>query len=131
MNPGIALVLSLIVVSCSWSFLHAATLSNPEPTHTANAALFDMHLVAIAWMYVVVMMAVAEAMSSQGTVFGAFITLVFYGILPLGLVLYIMATPGRKRARKAAEAAEAAQAAPASEPTPPQISIPDGPSPDR
>jgi len=131
MNPAIALVLSLIVVSSSWSCIRTATLSNPEPTHTATTALFDMHLVAIAWMYVVVMMAVVEAFSPQGTVFGAFITLVFYGILPLGLVLYIMGTPGRKRARKAAEAAEAAQAAPAAEPTQPQIPISDGPSPDR
>jgi hypothetical protein len=31
----------------------------------------DMYLVAMAWMYVVMMMAVAEALSSQGTVLGA------------------------------------------------------------
>lgn len=70
-----------------------------------------MHLVALGWIYVVMMMAVAEALSSQGTVLGAVITFVLYGLLPLGLVLYIMGTPGRKRLRAAAEAREAEQAA--------------------
>ena len=64
-----------------------------------------MHLVAIAWIYVVLMMAVAEALSSQGTVLGAVITFVLYGVLPLSVVLYIMATPARRQARRAAEAA--------------------------
>lgn len=63
-----------------------------------------MYLVAIAWLYVVVMMALAEALSTQGSVLGAIITLVLYGVLPLGLVLYIMGTPARRRARAAAEA---------------------------
>jgi hypothetical protein len=66
-----------------------------------------MHLIAIAWIYVVLMMAVAEALSSQGTVLGAVITFLFYGLLPLGLVLYIVSTPARKRARQAAEASRA------------------------
>ena len=64
-----------------------------------------MHLVAIAWIYVVLMMAVAEALSSQGTVLGAVITFVLYGVLPLSVVLYIMATPARRQARRATEAA--------------------------
>ena len=64
-----------------------------------------MHLVAIAWIYVVLMMAVAEALSSQGTVLGAVITFVLYGVLPLSVVLYIMATPARRQARRAADAA--------------------------
>jgi hypothetical protein len=71
-----------------------------------------MYLVAIAWMYVVLMMAVAEAISSQGTVVGAVITFVLYGILPLGLVMYILGTPGRKRVRKLADEAAAASALP-------------------
>ena len=62
-----------------------------------------MYLVAIAWIYVVLMMALAEALSSQGTVLGALITFVLYGLLPLSIVLYIGATPARRRARKAAE----------------------------
>jgi hypothetical protein len=68
-----------------------------------------MYLIAIAWMYVVLMMAVAEATNSNGTVLGALVTFVLYGLLPLGIVLYIFGTPGRKRARLAADAAEAAE----------------------
>jgi hypothetical protein len=75
-----------------------------------------MYLVAIAWIYVVLMMAVAEAMSPQGTVLGAFFTLLLYGALPLSIVLYLMGTPHRRRARLAAEAAEAAEAADAASP---------------
>jgi hypothetical protein len=67
-----------------------------------------MYLVAIAWAYVALMLAAAEAISPQGTLFGAFVTLILYGVLPLGLVLYILGTPGRKRRRRAAEAAELA-----------------------
>jgi hypothetical protein len=62
-----------------------------------------MYLIAIAWAYVALMMAAAEALSPQGTLFGAFITLMLYGILPLGLLLYILGTPGRRRRRRAAE----------------------------
>ena len=70
-----------------------------------------MYLVAIAWIYVVLMMAVAEATSPQGSVLGALFTFVLYGVMPLAIVLYILATPGRKRARaKAESAAESAGA---------------------
>lgn len=70
-----------------------------------------MYLVAIAWMYVVLMMALAEAMAPQGTVLGAVFTLLLYGVGPLALLLYILGTPVRKRARRAAEAAAAASLA--------------------
>ena len=70
-----------------------------------------MYIVAIAWIYVVLMMALAEALSPQGTVVGAFFTLLLYGALPLSIVLYIMATPGRRRALRAAETAADAEAA--------------------
>ncbi len=70
-----------------------------------------MYLIAIAWAYVAVMMAAAEATSPQGTLFGAFITLMLYGVLPLGLLLYILGTPGRKPRRRASQAlAPSAQA---------------------
>ncbi len=62
-----------------------------------------MYLVAIAWAYVALLMAAAEALSPQGTLFGAFVTLMLYGVLPLGLLMYILGTPGRKRRRRAAE----------------------------
>ena len=73
-----------------------------------------MILVAIAWIYVVLMMAVAEATSNQGTVLGAVFTLLLYGVLPLGIVLYVMNEPARRRARKARDAVPLADAAPAS-----------------
>ena len=65
-----------------------------------------MYLIAIAWIYVVLMMSVAEAISSQGTVLGAVVTFVLYGVMPLSILMYIMGTPGRKRARRAAESAQ-------------------------
>lgn len=68
-----------------------------------------MHIVALAWIFVVLLMALAEAVSSRGSVLGALITLVLYGLLPLAIVLYLMATPMRRRARRTAldQAAEA------------------------
>lgn len=74
-----------------------------------------MYLIPIAWLYVTLMMAVAEATNTNGTVLGALVTFVLYGLLPIGLLLYFMGTPARKRARLAAEAQEdqaRAQAAP-------------------
>lgn len=62
-----------------------------------------MYLVAIGWMYVVVMMAIVEATSANGGMLGALFTLLLYGALPLSIVLYLMATPARRRARQAAE----------------------------
>ena len=60
-----------------------------------------MFLVAIAWVYVVLMVAVVEATSPQGTVLGAVFTLLLYGLLPLGIVLYLLSSPARKRLRRA------------------------------
>ena len=69
-----------------------------------------MYLVAIAWMYVVLMMSVAEATSSNGSVLGALFTFLLYGVLPLSIVLYLLRTPGRRQARRAAQQASAAEA---------------------
>ena len=65
-----------------------------------------MYLIPIAWLYVTLMMAVAEATNTNGTVLGALVTFVLYGLLPIGLLLYFMGTPARKRARLAADAQE-------------------------
>lgn len=59
-----------------------------------------MYLVAIAWMYVVLMMTLAEGLSPQGTWLGAFFTLLLYGVAPLALVLYLLGTPMRRRAKR-------------------------------
>lgn len=63
-----------------------------------------MWIVAIAWMYVAVMMALAEATAVNGTVLGAIVTFVFYGVCPVALVMYLLSTPARRQARRAAEA---------------------------
>ena len=57
-----------------------------------------MYLIVIGWLYVTLLMALAEAFSSQGTVLGAIITFVFYGLLPMALVVYLMGTPLRRKA---------------------------------
>jgi hypothetical protein len=64
-----------------------------------------MYLVVIGWMYVVGLWAVMEATASNGTVLGALVTLVLWGLLPVSLVMYAMGTPARRRARLQAEAA--------------------------
>ena len=76
-----------------------------------------MYLVAIAWIYVVVMMALAEGLSPQGSWLGAFFTLLLYGVLPLGIVLYILGSPARRRARRAVEARSAEPPDGSGEPT--------------
>lgn len=68
-----------------------------------------MYIVVIAWLYVALMMAVAEATSPIGTVLGAVVTFVLYGVGPVSLVMYLMMTPARKKAIRAREAAELAQ----------------------
>lgn len=67
-----------------------------------------MYLVVIAWIYVVLMMSVAEATNTNGTVLGAVVTFFLYGVGPAALVAYLMATPARKRAIKKREADELA-----------------------
>ncbi len=60
-------------------------------------------LVVIAWLYVTVMMAVAEATAVNGTVLGAIVTFVLYGLLPVSIIIYVFSTPVRKRMRRARE----------------------------
>ena len=84
-----------------------------------------MYIIPLAWLYVALMMAVAEATNTNGTVLGGLITFVLYGLGPVLLVLYLMGSPARRkliRAIKVSEvtevsvAAEAPDVAPASAP---------------
>lgn len=59
-----------------------------------------MYIVAIAWIYVVLMMSITEE-----SIIAGLMTFALYGILPLTIILYIMSSPQRKRQRKANEAA--------------------------
>ena len=67
-----------------------------------------MQIVAIGWAYVVLMMVLAEALGPGGSVLGALVTLLLYGVLPIAIVLYVGGARGRARARHQAEAAERA-----------------------
>lgn len=60
-----------------------------------------MYIVAIAWLYVVLMMSLTEQSWIAGI--GTF---VFYGVAPLSLFLWIVSTPAHRRRRKAQEAAQ-------------------------
>lgn len=55
-------------------------------------------LVAIAWIYVVLLMAMTEQSFIAG-----FMTFFLYCVIPLSIILYLMGTPQRKRRRQAAE----------------------------
>lgn len=65
-----------------------------------------MWIVAIAWMYVATMMTVAEAASPNGSVLAAIGIFFFYGLFPTALVMYLLNTPRRRKARLAQEARE-------------------------
>lgn len=69
-----------------------------------------MYLVIIAWIYVVLMMSVAEATNTTGTLLGAIVTFFLYGVGPAALAAYLMGTPARKRGIKKREAEELAAA---------------------
>lgn len=67
-----------------------------------------MYLVAIGWLYVAFMMALAEATSPSGTVIGALFTFLAYGLGPVALLMYLLGTPARKAKLRAQAAAELA-----------------------
>lgn len=59
-----------------------------------------MYIVAIAWLFVALMVAAA-----QPSILASLITLFFWGIFPLGLFLWIMGSGERRRRRALAEQA--------------------------
>ena len=56
-----------------------------------------MYLIVIGWLYVTLLMSLAEAFSTQGTVLGAIVTFLLYGLLPMSLVVYLGGTPLRRK----------------------------------
>ena len=70
-----------------------------------------MYLVVIGWLYVVLLMAVAEATAINGSILGAIVTLLMYGVGPVALVVYLMDAPRRSKAAKAREMAAVAAGA--------------------
>ncbi len=69
-----------------------------------------MYVIVIAWLYVALMMAAAEASHAKGSLVGALFTFILYGLFPVALVIYVLKTPDRKKARLAKEAQEAQEA---------------------
>ena len=61
-----------------------------------------MYIVAIAWLYVTVLMAATEASVTAGV-----LTFLCYGLLPCALFVWIFGAPQRKRNRQKAEAQSA------------------------
>ena len=57
-----------------------------------------MYIVAIAWLFVVILMGASEAMSTS--IVGGFLTFFFYGLVPLAIVLYLFGAPQRRRDRR-------------------------------
>ena len=51
-----------------------------------------MYIISIGWLYVVVLMAALER-----SWVGGILTLVFYGMVPLSILLYLYGTPERRR----------------------------------
>ncbi len=70
-----------------------------------------MYVIVIAWLYVALMMAAAEASHANGSLVGALFTFILYGLFPVALLIYVLKTPDRKKARLAKEAQEAQTAA--------------------
>lgn len=81
-----------------------------------------MHIVAIGWMYVVLMMSLTEKSFVAGVM-----TLLFYGVLPVGIIWYLSGSGKRRARRRAAEpgATPSAPSAPSPTQTPPgQATVP-------
>lgn len=78
-----------------------------------------MYIVAIAWLYVTLLMALTESSVAAGLA-----TFVFYGLFPLSIVLYLLGAPQRRRARLRREAEAEAEAQQARERPPPASSVP-------
>ena len=55
-----------------------------------------LYLIAIAWIYVVLLMSLAESSFVAGV-----LTFIAYCVIPMSLVLYILTSPARKRRQRA------------------------------
>ncbi|HRE15785.1 MAG TPA: hypothetical protein PLW86_01790, partial [Rhodocyclaceae bacterium] len=59
-----------------------------------------MYIIAIAWLYVVVLMAFTETSFIAGAA-----TLTFYGLLPVAILIYLGGAKARRRRRRLADKA--------------------------
>ncbi len=80
-----------------------------------------MYIVAIAWLYVLLLISIM-----QPTVFRGIVTFVAAGLFPLGLLLYLLGSPRRRRDRAArGQALEAPEAPQSTQATPVPLNPPD------
>lgn len=66
-------------------------------------------LIVIGWLYVALLMAVAEANHPNGSLLGAIFTFFLYGVGPVALVVYLMGRSARRAARERRERNASAQ----------------------
>jgi len=79
-----------------------------------------MHMVAIGWLWVAFMMAIAEKSAVAGAM-----TFIFYGLVPCAVLLYILNKhAGKRRQHVADRRAREAQAQPAEAVETPEVEIP-------
>lgn len=74
--------------------LHSAYARLPR---AAPSSFRTMYIVAIAWLYVVMLMALTEE-----SVIAGIMTVLLYGLAPLALFLWLVGTPQRRRNRRSA-----------------------------
>jgi len=56
-----------------------------------------MYIIVIGWLYITVLMAATEK-----TLVAGILSLIFYGLTPVALFLWVFGTPARRRAHRAA-----------------------------
>ena len=64
----------------------------------------SMYIIAIGWLWVVLLMAITETNFVAGI-----LTFVFYGLLPCSLLMWLLGTPMRRARQRARENAENAE----------------------
>ena len=74
-----------------------------------------MYIIAIGWIWVVFMMSITES-----SIVAGLLTFVFYGVLPCGLLMYLLGTPARRRRQARTGVAAAPVEPPPTGPTPPE-----------
>ena len=95
--------------------------AGPPSQPQAPCPVLPVYIVAIAWLYVLMLVSVM-----QPTVFRGIVTFVGAGLLPLALLLYLVGTPQRRRQRLRTAQREAATVA---EPTIGEAPDPAAPAP--
>jgi len=81
-----------------------------------------MYIIAIGWLYVTVLMAITETSIVAGV-----LTLLFYGLFPVALLLWLLGTPVRRQRQRYQAALEAERLNAETPPAPP---VNDSPAPE-